>query len=313
MVKPARWQRTLGERVTLSGVGVHTGQAVKLALNPAEAGTGIAFLRSDVDGDALLPAEVALVGNTDHCTTLSRNNVAVATIEHLMAAFRALGVDNALVEVDGPELPIMDGSSAAFVEAIDEAGIVNLSAPRRYIKVLRTVRVENGAAFGELRPHGAFRLETEIDFAHPLIGRSTFAADVTADLFRKELSRARTFGHLSDVERFRSIGLARGASLDNCIVLADDRVVNAEGLRYPDEFVRHKALDAVGDLSLAGLPILGAYRSYRGGHALNVRMVRALLADREAWTIAEAPSRQTAGHAEVPGLTPAPAFSPDVS
>jgi UDP-3-O-[3-hydroxymyristoyl] N-acetylglucosamine deacetylase len=183
------------------------------------------------------------------------NGASISTVEHLMAALSALEVDNAVIEVDGPELPVMDGSAAAFIDAVDMAGIVTLPAPRRYIKVLKPVRAEVGRSFGELRPYGGTRIEIEIDFEHSAIGRQVFAADIDPAVFRRELGRARTFGFLSDVEKMWANGLALGASLENSIVIGADRVINPDGLRFDDEFVRHKALDALGDLALAGAPI----------------------------------------------------------
>jgi UDP-3-O-[3-hydroxymyristoyl] N-acetylglucosamine deacetylase len=251
------------------------------------------------------------VSATDLCTAVGVQGVSVATIEHLMAALRALDVDNVLVEIDGPEVPVMDGSAEAFLDAVDQAGIQTLAAPRRYVKVLKPVRIEIDGSSAEFLPYDGTRIEVEIDFANPLIGRQVFAADMNADVFRKDIARARTFGFLADVERLWARGFALGASLDNAVVIGEDRVINPEGLRYEDEFVRHKALDAVGDIALAAGPILGCYRSYRGGHRLNVQALEALFADSDAWTYAEIPARRETGHAEL-GLSAA-AFGPDVS
>jgi UDP-3-O-[3-hydroxymyristoyl] N-acetylglucosamine deacetylase len=230
-----------------------------------------------------------------------------------------MGVDNAIIEVDGPEVPIMDGSAAAFVAAIDQAGIVTQSVSRRFIQILKPVQVAIGDSFGELRPHAnGFRVEVEIDFANPVIGRQSFALDLNPESFRREISRARTFGFMNDVARLWSAGFARGASFENTVVLDDARLLNTEGLRFSDECARHKALDAVGDLTLAGLPLLGAYRSVRGGHKLNHAVLTALLADRSAWRVVEAePARRPRGYVEagagiVGGLI-APAYGPDVS
>ena len=234
---------------------------------------------------------------------------------HVLATLSGLGVDNATIEIDGPEVPIMDGSSAAFVAAIDQAGITTLSAPRRYIQVLKPVRIARGDCFGELLPNPrAFRLEVEIAFDSALIGRQTIAFDVTPQAFRKEVARARTFGFMRDVSRLWSAGYALGATFDNTVVVADDRILNADGLRFVDEFVRHKALDAIGDLALAGAPLLGTYRSIRGGHKLNHAVLCALMADPSAWTTVDAgqATRRTRGQAEIAtGL--APAYGPDVS
>src|SRR5262249_38929252 len=237
----------------------------------------------------------------------------ISTIEHIMAALCGLGVDNAVVELDGPEAPIMDGSAAPFVEAIDQAGIVTLPAPRRYTKVLKPVRVIKDDAYGELRPYErGFRVEVEIDFDHPLIGRQALAVDVEPAAFRRDIARARTFGFMRDVGKLWSAGYALGASLENTLVVAEDRVLNPDGLRFADEFVRHKALDAIGDLSLAGAPILGAYRSVRGGHKLNHAVLSALIADPTAWTVVEERPRMRA-HADVAAGLVAPAYGAEVS
>ena len=237
----------------------------------------------------------------------------------LFRSLRGMGVDNAIIEVDGPEVPIMDGSAAAFVAAIDQAGIVTQSASRRFIQVLRPVQVAIGDSFGELRPHAAgFRVEVEIDFANPVIGRQNFSLDLNPETFRREVSRARTFGFMNDVARLWNAGFARGASFENTVVLDENRLLNAEGLRFADECARHKALDAVGDLTLAGLPLLGAYRSVRGGHKLNHAVLTALLADRSAWRVVEAePARRSRGLVEAGASTAggliAAAYGPDVS
>jgi UDP-3-O-[3-hydroxymyristoyl] N-acetylglucosamine deacetylase len=200
-----------------------------------------------------------------------------------------LAIDNCYIEIDSREVPIMDGSAAEFVAAIDDAGIRELSEPRKFIKVLKPIRVEDSGCWGEIRPFSGFHLDVEIDFENPLIGNQRVAFEMTPGVFRNEISRARTFGFMSDVERLWKAGLALGASLDNTIALAEDRIMNADGLRHPQEFVRHKMLDAVGDLALAGAPILGAYRSVRGGHRLNAHVLQALFADQDAWTWVRAP------------------------
>ena len=230
-----------------------------------------------------------------------------------------MGVDNATIEIDGPEVPIMDGSAAAFVAAIDQAGIVAQSAPRRFIQVLKPIRMVMGESFGELRPYAAgFRAEVEIDFANPVIGRQQYSLDLTPQAFRREIARARTFGCMNDVARLWSAGFALGASFENSVVFDDERLLNPEGLRYADECARHKVLDVIGDLALAGRPLLGAYRSYRGGHKLNNAVLTALLADRTAWRVIEAETvRRPRTHAElgrgmVGGMV-APAYGPDVS
>jgi UDP-3-O-[3-hydroxymyristoyl] N-acetylglucosamine deacetylase len=311
-------QTTLQDHVTVAGVGVHSGSPATLTLHPAEADTGIVFLRSGTDGqrDRELRADFRSVTATEFATVLGdHNGPAVSTTEHVLAALRGLGVDNVVVEVDGPEVPIMDGSAAPFVAAIDQAGIVGLPASRRYIQVLKPVRVAKGDSYGELRPHlRGLRIETEIEFDHPLIGRQTIALDVEPDVFRNEFARARTFGFMRDVAKLWGAGYALGASFENTVVIAESRVLNPEGMRFADEFVRHKAVDAIGDLALSGAPLIGAYRSVRGGHKLNHAVLTALMADRSAWAYVEMPeTRRPRGHADLPIGVATPAYGPDVS
>jgi UDP-3-O-[3-hydroxymyristoyl] N-acetylglucosamine deacetylase len=262
-----------------------------MVLHPAEADTGYRFLvtrRGRIVAD--IPGHVDHVKNLTLCTVLGdEGGVTIGTVEHLLAALRGLSIDNCYIEVDAREVPIMDGSAAAFVAAVDGVGIRELLRPRKFIKVLKPVRVEEGEAWGELIPHSGFRLDVEIDFDSPIIGNQRYALEMNSGAFRNEVARARTFGFMRDVECLWKAGLALGASLDNTVALADDRVMNPEGLRYPQEFVRHKMLDAVGDLALAGAPILGAYRSVRGGHRLNAYVLRKLFADADAWTMVSAP------------------------
>jgi UDP-3-O-[3-hydroxymyristoyl] N-acetylglucosamine deacetylase len=240
----------------------------------------------------------------------------VSTAEHVLAALAGLGVDNAVVEIDGPEAPIMDGSAAPFVAAIDAVGIKTLDQPRRYVRVLKPVRIAMGDAYGEIAPNPrGFRVEAEVRYDHPLIGHQSLAVDLKPDSFRREVARARTFGFMRDVASLWNAGYALGASLENTLVVTDNRILNPEGMRFPDEFVRHKVLDAVGDLALAGGPLLATYRSVRGGHKLNHAVLCALMSDASAWTWVEAdalraPSR---GHAEVAVGRLAPAFGPDLS
>jgi len=313
-------QTTLREQVSIAGIGVHSGSPVTVTLHPAEANTGVVFWRIGIDGqkDRELSANFRSVTATEFATVLGdRNGPAVSTTEHVLAALFGLGIDNAIVEVDGPEVPIMDGSAAPFVDAIDQAGVTTMSARRRYIKVLKPVRVNaDDGCYGELRPHlRGLRIETEIEFNHPLIGRQQFALDVEPNLFRRELARARTFGFMRDVTKLWSAGYALGASFENTVVIAAERILNAEGMRFPDEFVRHKAVDAIGDLALAGAPLIGSYRSVRGGHKLNHAVVTALMADPSAWTYSELeePARRPRGHADLAAGFMAPAYGPDVS
>jgi len=314
-------QTTLRSQATVTGVGVHSGLPVSLTIGPAPVNAGLIFVRTGLEEcDREVPAIAASVTATDFQTVLGdREGPLVSTSEHILAALRGMGVDNATIEVDGPEVPIMDGSAAAFVAAIEQAGIVSQSAPRRYIQILKPVKVAIGDSFGELRPYaGGFRVEAEIDFANPLIGRQAYAVLISPESFRRDVSRARTFGFMCDTARLWSAGFARGASFENSVVFDGERLLNPEGLRYADECVRHKVLDAVGDLALAGLPLLGAYRSVRGGHKLNHAVLTALLADRSAGRIVEGePARRSRGHVEagvgLAGGMIAPAYGPDVS
>jgi UDP-3-O-[3-hydroxymyristoyl] N-acetylglucosamine deacetylase len=318
MSKPSQ-QTTLRDDVAISGVGVHSGLASTLTLHPADADTGIVILRpaTPTHAEREIRADVRAVTATEFATVLGdAKGPLCSTAEHVLAALRALGVDNAVVELDGAEVPIMDGSAAAFVEAIDQAGITRQNAPRRYIEILKPVRVCREQAVGELRPYShGFRVEAEIEFSNRLIGRQALSLDIDPNSFRREIANARTFGFMNDVAKLWSAGYARGASLDNTLVIADNRVLNPAGLRYPDEFVRHKVLDAVGDLALAGLPLLGVYRSYRGGHKLNHAVLTALMADPSAWRIVEAEPavRRARGHADVSAALVAPAYGPEIS
>ena len=251
---------------------------------------GFIFVRTGSDGyDREVQATAESVIATEFATVLGdREGPLVSTAEHVLAALRGMGVDNATIEVDGPEVPIMDGSAAAFVAAIDQAGTVEQSASRRFIQVLKPVQVAMGDSFGELRPYAAgFRAEIEIDFANPVIGRQSYVLDLSPERFRREISRARTFGCMNDVARLWSAGFALGASFKNSVVFDETRLLNAEGLRFSDECARHKVLDVIGDLALAGLPLLGVYRSVRGGHKLNHAVLTALMADRSAWRVIE--------------------------
>jgi UDP-3-O-[3-hydroxymyristoyl] N-acetylglucosamine deacetylase len=288
-------QTTIAREIELAGTGVHSGAPVSLILHPAEANTGLRFIVSKRGRIvAEIPADVRFVKNLTLCTVIGDDaGVSVGTVEHLLAALRGLGIDNCCIEVDSKEVPIMDGSSAPFVDAIDEVGIVELSEPRTYIKVLKPIRVEDGDCWGEIVPHNGFQLDVEIDFETPIIGNQRLCVEMSPTVFRNEICRARTFGFMRDVEKLWKAGLALGASLDNTVAIGgergEDRVMNREGLRYPQEFVRHKLLDAVGDLALAGHPLLGAFRSVRGGHRLNAHVLQALLADASAWTLEQAP------------------------
>ena len=317
-MKAAR-QSTLREPATVTGIGVHSGLPVTLSINPADANYGISFVRTGLEGgaDREVRADVRAVTATEFATVLGdAHGPLCSTAEHVLAALSGLGIDNALIEIDGPEVPIMDGSAAAFVTAIEQAGIVTQAAPRRYIQILKPVRVARGDCFGELRPYPrGFRVEVDIAFDNTLIGRQSIGFDVTPESFCKEVARARTFGFMRDVSKLWSAGYALGATFENTLVVSDNRVLNAEGLRFADEFVRHKALDAIGDLALAGAPLLGAYRSTRGGHKLNHAVLCALMADRTAWAYVDAGqvARRSRGQADVATGLVSPVFGPDVS
>lgn len=287
MTLPTVRQKTLKSRINCSGVGLHSGRRVMLTIGPAPVDTGIRFKRIDPAGlGAVIPARWDHVVDTKLCTVIgNENGVVVSTVEHLMAAFSGLGIDNATIEIDGPEVPIMDGSADAFVFLLECAGIVEQSAPRKRIRVLKTVSVGDEKASATLIPAPCASLDFALDFANPAIGRQEKSVRLGEDSFKRELSRARTFGFAEEVELLRKAGLARGGSLDNAIVIGTDRVLNREGLRYGDEFVRHKMLDAMGDLYLAGAGIEGRFLGARSGHALNNQLLRALFADPDAWIL----------------------------
>ncbi len=283
--KDAVRQRTLKEAVTLTGIGLHSGAPVNMVLHPAPADYGIHFLRTDVaEGEAEVAARWDRVADTRLCSAVANDHgVSVGTVEHLMAALAGCGIDNARIELDGPEVPVMDGSSQQFVDLIRAAGVVELSAARRVIRVLKPVAVETDHGRAELSPSPVFSVDFEIEFQSEAIRRQHLSLGVVNGTFCKELANARTFGFMHEVEAMRKAGLARGGSLDNAIVIDGDKVLNDGGLRHDDEFVRHKALDAVGDLYLAGSQIIGAYRAERAGHAINNALLHKLFADPDAW------------------------------
>ena len=278
-------QRTLKNLVRATGVGLHSGEKVFLTLRPAPVDTGIVFRRTDLDPVVDIPASAGLVTETVLCTGLSRDGGKVMTIEHLMSAFAGLGIDNAYVELTAPEVPIMDGSAGPFVFLLQSAGIVEQHAAKKFIRILRPVEVREGDKIARFTPHQGFRIGFTVEFNHPAIPTSLSRAEVdfSSAAYVNEVSRARTFGFMHDLEYMRERNLGLGGSMDNAIVLDEFRVLNEDGLRYADEFVRHKILDAVGDLYLAGHAIIGAYEGFKSGHALNNRLVRALLADAAAW------------------------------
>ncbi|SBV99943.1 UDP-3-O-acyl N-acetylglucosamine deacetylase [uncultured Alphaproteobacteria bacterium] len=289
-------QKTLKSAIGCSGVGLHTGKKISMTLKPAPIGTGIVFNRTDAgEKDGRIPARYDTVVDTRLCTCVGNaDGFVVGTIEHLMSALAGMGIDNLIVDIDGPEVPVMDGSSAPFVFLIECAGIAEQDAPRRAIKVLKPVSVADGGILARLDPaDDGFTVDFEIDFANPLIGRQTFGmtfplTEASAESgYRAEVSSARTFGFLEDVERLNKMGLALGGSLENAVVISGNKVLNEEGLRYEDECVRHKALDALGDLYLAGAPLVGRFSGLKSGHAHSNLLLRALFADADAWTFVE--------------------------
>jgi UDP-3-O-[3-hydroxymyristoyl] N-acetylglucosamine deacetylase len=278
-------QRTLRSKIKTTGVGLHTGARVELTLRPAHVETGIVFHRVDLPGSAAIPGEARNVGDTRLSSSLSKDGASVSTVEHLMSALAGLGIDNVHVDVAGPELPIMDGSAGPFVFLLQSAGIVEQDAAKRYLRINAPVEVRDGDKWARFEVHHGFVLDFTIDFPHPVFGSENrhVTIDFAEHSYTKEVSRARTFGFMQDVEAMRSRGLGRGGSLDNAVVIDDFRVLNSEGLRMDDEFVMHKALDAVGDLYTLGRPLIGAFYGRKSGHAMNNLLARKLLADRTAW------------------------------
>ena len=278
-------QRTLKNVIRATGVGLHSGKKVYLALRPAPADTGIRFRRVDLTPAVEIKAHPDNVGDTRLSTTLVHDGVRISTVEHLLSAFAGLGIDNAYVDVSAEEVPIMDGSAAPFVFLIQSAGVEEQNAAKRFIRIKRRVRVEDGSKWAQLDPFPGFKVGFSIDFAHPAFTEHnrTASIDFSSTSFVKEVSRARTFGFLRDIEHLRQNNLALGGSMDNAVVVDDYRVLNEDGLRYEDEFVKHKILDAIGDLYLLGHTLIGAFTGHKSGHALNNRLLRTLVADQAAW------------------------------
>ncbi|MGH8705347.1 MAG: UDP-3-O-acyl-N-acetylglucosamine deacetylase [Burkholderiales bacterium] len=274
-------QRTLKSLVHATGVGLHTGRKVRMALRPAQPDTGVVFRRVDLAPPLDIPARAELVDETRLCSCLVSGAVKVYTVEHLMSALAGLGVDNAYVDLDGPEVPIMDGSAAPFALLVQQAGLEEQGAPKRFLRVKKRVEARDGEKWAALEPHEGLRLSFSIAYSHPVIEKSstTLSVDFAETSYLREVARARTYGFMHDVEELRDSGLALGGGLDNAVVLDEYRVLNADGLRFADEFIRHKVLDAIGDLYLLGKPLLGAFSAHKSGHALNNRLLRALLAD----------------------------------
>lgn len=300
-------QRTLKNTIRATGVGLHSGDKVYMTLRPAPVNHGIVFRRVDLEPVVEVPADAELVTETTLCTGLTRNGAKIQTVEHLMSAMAGLGIDNAIVELSSAELPIMDGSSGPFVFLLQSAGIVEQDAAKRFIRITSPLEVREGDKFARFTPYDGYKLGFTIEFDHPMIPakQSRAELDFSSAAYIKEISRARTFGFMRDLEYMRERNLGLGGSMDNAIVLDEFRVLNDDGLRYTDEFVRHKILDAVGDLYLAGGPILGAYEGFKSGHALNNKLVRALLAQQEAWEWVSFP----AGTAQPPVAYGTPAYA----
>jgi UDP-3-O-[3-hydroxymyristoyl] N-acetylglucosamine deacetylase len=281
-------QRSLKNLIRATGVGLHTGQKVYLTLRPAAPNTGIIFRRVDLDPVVEIKADPYAVGDTRLSSCLEKNGARVQTVEHLMSALAGLGIDNVYVELTAGEVPIMDGSASPFVFLLQSAGIEEQPAAKRFIRIKRPVEVKEGDKWVRFEPYNGFRVDFSIDFRHPVFAHSNkrVVVDFEHTSYVKEVSRARTFGFMQDVENMRAQGLALGGSLENAIVMDEYRVLNADGLRYEDEFVKHKALDAIGDLYLLGHPVIGAYTAYKSGHALNNTLLRQLIEDSTAWEFA---------------------------
>ncbi|WP_133408112.1 UDP-3-O-acyl-N-acetylglucosamine deacetylase [Parashewanella tropica] len=282
------FQRTVQKMVKTTGVGLHSGRKVTLAIRPAPVNTGIVFMRTDLEPAVAIPAKADQVRETMLCTVLVNDDgVKIQTIEHLFAALAGLGIDNAYIDVDAEEIPIMDGSASPFVFLLQSAGIAQQSAAKKYIRIKETIRVEDGDKWAEIKPYSGFKVDFKIDFDHPEISRSQqhMVMDFSTSGFVKDISRARTFGFMRDIEYLRANNLALGGSMENAVVLDEYRVLNPDGLRYDDEFLKHKILDAFGDLYVAGHALIGEFCAYKTGHALNNKLVRALLAHQEAWEL----------------------------
>ena len=283
--KPMVRQRTLKSSVSVTGVGLHSGEKVTLTLRPGAANSGIVFRRVDVKPVCEMKARADLVYDTRLSTCMEQDGVRVATIEHMMSALAGLGIDNACVEMNGSEVPIMDGSAGTFIFLLQSAGITEQSAPKKFIRILKTVEVKEGDKWVKFEPYNGYKLTFTINFAHPVFANTKQHVTIELDenSYIRDISRARTFGFMQDVENMRAQGLALGGSLDNAIVMDDYRVLNADGLRFEDEFVKHKVLDAIGDLYLLGHPVIGAFSGFKSGHALNNALLRELLANEQAW------------------------------
>ncbi|MBS4052768.1 UDP-3-O-acyl-N-acetylglucosamine deacetylase [Methylomonas rivi] len=302
-------QRTLKNTIRATGVGLHTGDKVYLTLHPAEANSGIRFRRVDLETPVTIEARPENVGETKLSTTLTSGNVKVSTVEHLLSAMAGLGIDNAIIDVSAPEVPIMDGSAGPFVFLLQSAGVVEQDAPKQYIRIKRPIRVEDADKWAAFEPFDGFKVTFTIDFEHPAFSEhlKTAVMDFSSTTFVKEVSRARTFGFMRDIEFLRENNLALGGSLDNAIVVDDDKVLNEDGLRYADEFVKHKILDAIGDLYLLGHSLIGEYQGFKSGHALNNKLLLTLLENKDAW---EMVTFENAGDAPISYMRSAQSSAP---
>ena len=303
-------QRTLKNVIRATGVGLHSGEKVYMTLRPAAPDTGIVFRRVDLPRPVEVRARAELVGDTSLCTALVQGDVRIMTTEHLLSAMAGLGIDNAYVDLSAPEVPIMDGSAGPFVFLLQSAGIEEQAKAKRFVRIIKPVKVENGDKWARFEPFEGFKVGFTIEFAHPMIDKSVSSAEIdfSTTSFVKEVSRARTFGFMKDIEYLHERKLALGGSMDNAIVLDDYRVLNDDGLRYEDEFVKHKILDAIGDLYLLGHSLIGAFYGYKSGHALNNALLRALLADQSAWEYVTFDDEAAASAAPISYAHPASAF-----
>lgn len=280
-------QRTLKNVIRATGVGLHTGRKIRLTLSPADVDQGIVFRRVDLNPIFTIDAKATNVGDTTLSTSLGSGDTRVSTVEHLLSAMAGLGIDNAIIDVDGPEIPIMDGSAGPFVFLLQSAGILDQDAPKKFIRVLREVKVEDGDKYASFTPFDGFKVAFSIDFDHPVFKDKSLNAEIdfSSTSYVKEVSRARTFGFVHEFEYMRSKGLARGASVNNAIAVDDFRILNEDGLRYEDEFVKHKILDAIGDLYLLGNSLIGEFTAHKSGHGLNNQLLRQLLVETDAWEV----------------------------
>jgi len=291
-------QRTLDQAIRCTGIGLHTGRKVEITLRPAPEDTGIVFFRTDMDPDTPIPARAAAVVDTRLCTTLGVDGQNIATVEHLLSAMAGLGIDNVYVDVNGPEVPIMDGSSGPFVFLLQCAGIKNQSRPKKVMRIKQTVSIEEGEKSCSIYPASGFRVSYHLDYDHPMLRKREVTVNFSKQPYTREVSRARTFGFLHEIEALQKAGLARGGSLENALVFDAFRIVNETGMRYENECTRHKILDTVGDLSLTGYPIVGAFKGKRSGHEMNIRLVKSLLADESSWVIEELVATRPASEME---------------